>query len=413
MNSYKGVEKVHIFFPKSTFAFIIVILTVVINTGCGMRILEQNRETVAGEPQESVLTIVDTADVKNPTLTGSVRLPFRIGPNNNVVLSGKHAYVMTERHLHVVNLSNRQHPSLVISMPFPDSVGGAKLSGHHLFVGGPQEIYIVDVSNPNHPSLQSTTRTIARMGQIKAFDVHNAYLYVVDTGYYLHIFNVATGNPQFVEAMAVSRSRLVGIRAKGEFVQLIQPKSSYFSRHNWREILDRQDLLELSARYEKLRVSEDYLLFISRGHPAGVITIAREDYQGWNGGQFEHYNMEANYSDYLWMMENKELDTQNPVDVSVISQGIVVSNLDRWNQRIDTEGNILGPITDFQISGDFLYVSNLNGFLSIINLFKTERPFQRDEDRFLSVTTFDGFHPMSVAVGENYACVLGCLGDLE
>ena len=399
---------------RTIFAFVIATLIVVINMGCGLGVLEQNRETATStKSQKSVFIVVDTADVENPTLAGSIQLPFHVVPNNNVVLSGQYAYVTTAQHLHIVNLSDRQHPSLVASVPFPDAVGSAKLSEHRLFIAGPQEIYIVDVSNPNHPSLQSTTRTIAPLGPIKAFDVHNGYLYVLTTGYYLHIFNVATGEPQFVEAMAVSRSWLVGVRAKGASVQPILVKFSDFSPNIWREILDRQDLLELSARYEKLRVSEDYLLFASRGHPTGVITIAREDYRGWNGGKFEHYNMELNYLSYLHAMENKGLNAPELTDVSLSSEGIVVNNFDRWTQRIDTEANTLGPITDFQISENFLYVSNLNGFLSIINLFRTERPFQTDDHRFLSTTVLEGFHPIGIAVGENYTGVLCGLGDLE
>ena len=388
-------------------------LTVVINTGCGVRVLEQKMETVAEEPQESVLTVVDTADVENPALVSSIQLPFRVNANNSIVLSGKHAYITSERHLHVVNLSDSQHLSLIASIPFPNAVSGAKLSGQRLFVAGPREIYIVDVSNPNTPSLASTTRTAAPLGPIKAFDVHNDYLYVMDAGYYLHIFNVATEAPQFVEAVAVSRSGLASVRAKGEFVQLIQAKSSYFSMQNWREILDRQGLLEISAKYEKLRISDDYLLFSSRGYPTGVITIAREDYQSWDGGRFEHYNMEAIYSGYLLSKENRGTQHQESTDISVGSNGIVVSSMDRWNGYVDTEENILGPITDFQISGDLLYVSNLNGFLSIINIFKTGRPFQRDEDRFLSAVSLNGFQPRHIAVGENYVCVLGNLGNSD
>ena len=398
---------------RTILAFVIVTLIAVINTGCGLGVLEQNRKTGTFEkPQESAFVVIDTTNVENPTLTGSVQLPFRVAPDNNVVLSGQHAYVTTAQHLHVVNLSKRQHPSLVASMPFPDKVSSAKLSGDRLFVAGPQEIYIVDVSNPNHPSLQSTTRTITPLGRIKSFDVDDTYLYVLATGY-LHIFNVATKEPQFVEAMAVSRSRLVGIRAKDEFVQLIQPKSSYFSLQDWRELLDRQGLLELSARYEKFRVSEDYLLFADYAYPTRVITIAREDDRGWFGGQFEHYDMEVNYLDYLHLMKSERLNRQESTNVYVSSRGIVVNNLDGWRQPINTEVNILGPITDFQISGDFLYVSNLNGFLSIINLFKTARPFQRDADRFLSTTSLGAFQPISVAVGENYASVLCDLGSLE
>ena len=401
-------------FAKSTLACVIVTLTLVIHTGCSLRVLEQRKEPVPpAKPQESVFIIVDTTDVENPTLSVSIHLSFRVAPNNNVVLSGQHAYIMTAQHLHVVNLSDRQHPLLVASMPFPDAVGSARLSGQRLFVAGPREIHIVDVSNPRQPTLQSTTRTAVTLNQIVAFDVHDAYLYVLDAGNYLHIFNTITGEPQFVEAIAVSGSRLLGIRAKEASVQPILPRSTYFSDQVWRQVLDRQDLLELSGRYERLRVSEDYLLFADPIYPARVITIAREDDRGWFVGQFEHYDMEVNYSDYLRVMENERLNRREPTDVYVSSKGVLVNKLDGWRQRIDTEVNSLGPITDFQISGDFLYVSNAKGFFSIIYLVKNNRPFQRGSDRFLSAITLGTFHPISIAVGENYAGVLCDLGDLE
>ncbi|RKU12558.1 hypothetical protein C6503_17370 [Candidatus Poribacteria bacterium] len=399
---------------KSTIAIVIVLLIAVINMGCSLRILEQRQKLVTPvKPQESIFIVVGTTDVENPTLVGSIQLPFHVGPNNNVILSGQYAYVMTTQHLHVVNLSDRQHPSLVASMPFPDKVGSARLSGHRLFVAGPREIYIVDVSNPHQPLLQSTTRTAVTLGQIVSFDAHDAYLYVLDSGDYLHIFNATTGEPQFVEAIAVSGSRLLGIRAKEALVEPILSRSTYFSHEIWREILDRQDLLDLSGRYKRLRVSEDYLLFADPVYPARVITIAREDNRGWFGGQFEHYDMEVNYLDYLHVMENERLNRQESTDVYVSSKGILVNNLDGWRQRIDAEVNTLGPITDFQISGDFLYVSNAKGFFSIIYLVKNNRPFQRDSDRFLSAITLGVLHPMSIAVGENYAGVLCDPSGLE
>ena len=401
-------------FAKSSIAIAIVLLIAVINMGCSLRVLEQRQDPVTpAKPQESVFIVVDTADVENPTPTGSIQLPFRVSPNNNVVFSEQHAYITTAQHLHVVNLSDRQHPSLVVSMPFPGKVGSARLSGHHLFVAGPREIYIVDVSNPHQPLLQSTTRPAVTLGQIVSFDVHDAYLYVLDSGNYLYIFNATTGAPQFVEAIAVSGSRLLGIRAKEASVQPILPKSTYFSDQIWRQILDRQDLLELSGKYERLRVSEDYLLFADPVYPARVITSARADNRGWFVGQFEHYDMEANYLDYLHVMENERLNRQESTDVYVSSKSILVNNIDGWRQRIDTEVNTLGRITDFQISGDFLYVSNAKGFFCIIFLVENNRPFQRDSDRFLSAITLGALHPISIAVGENYAGVLCDLGDLK
>ena len=89
-----------IVFAKSSLTLILVMLTVTINIGCVLSVLEQNQTTGTVEkPPESIFTVVDTTDVKNPTLVSSIHLPFRSGLNNNVVLSGKHGYVTTLRTL--------------------------------------------------------------------------------------------------------------------------------------------------------------------------------------------------------------------------------------------------------------------------------------------------------------------------
>jgi hypothetical protein len=79
---------------------------------------------------------------------------------------------------------------------------------------------------------------------------------------------------------------------------------------------------------------------------------------------------------------------------------------DQWSHKISAEDKV-GALTDFQISGDQLYALNAKGFFSIIDLVESHT------DRFLSVTTLGAFHPISIAVGENYAGVLCDFGDLE
>ena len=61
----------HTILAKSTVAFVIVTLIVIINMGCSLSVLEQNREIATPtKPQESVFIVVDTADVEAPTLVG-------------------------------------------------------------------------------------------------------------------------------------------------------------------------------------------------------------------------------------------------------------------------------------------------------------------------------------------------------
>ena len=163
-------------FTNSTFAFVIVTLIVVIHIGCGSRGLEQNRGSVnTTKTQESTFIVVDTKDVANPTVTSSIPLPFRVHPNNNVVFSGKYAYLTTPQHLHVIELSDPQHPSYITSLAFSDNIGKARVTGPQVYVESRYRVYVVNVSNPTLPVLQSTVR-LSHSNKIKDFDVHESYL---------------------------------------------------------------------------------------------------------------------------------------------------------------------------------------------------------------------------------------------
>ena len=68
---------------------------------------EQSQKTAtSAKPKEtSIFTVIELEDLEHPTLAASIQLPHRVGPNNTVILAGKHAYLTTERHLHVIDVS--------------------------------------------------------------------------------------------------------------------------------------------------------------------------------------------------------------------------------------------------------------------------------------------------------------------
>ncbi|MXV74308.1 hypothetical protein F4Z99_08515 [Candidatus Poribacteria bacterium] len=386
-----------IFFPKSTFVFTIMILTVVTYTGCGLSGLAQNRKSVTTtKTQESVFIVVDTTDAKNPTVAGSIPLPFRVGPNNNVVFSGKYAYVTTAQHLHIIELSDPQHPAYMTSLAFSDDIGKARVSGHQVYVESRYRVYVVDVSNPTRPAFQSTVR-LNHTNKIKDFDVHESYLYVMDTDDHLHIFDLAGENPQFVDAVALPQFWFLGLIPKGSTVKPIQRAKS------WQVLLAYQNgnFLELcGGRYGKIRFSKDYLVFAnySGANPDITIVWPRSNYVR-RGGMLEHYDVTGNCLAYLYMVN---LGKRTDVYAADAGNVLLVAQ-DQWSHKISAEDKV-GALTDFQISGDRLYALNAKGFFSIIDLVESHT------DRFLAVTTLGTFHPMSIAVSGNYA---GVLCDLE
>ena len=387
-------------FAKSPLACVIVTLTLVIYTGCSSRVLGQNRGSVTPvKTQENVFIVIDTTDVKNPTVASSIPLPFRVGPNNNVVFSGQHAYITTAQHLHVIELSDPQHPSYLTDLAFADDIGKARVSGHQVFVESRYRVYIVDVSNPTRPTLQSTVR-LNHTNKIKDFDVHESYLYVMDTDDSLHVFDLTGENAQFVETVALPQFWFLGLIPKGPTVKPIHRAKS------WQVLLAYQNgnFLELcGSRYSKLRFSKDYLVFAndSGSNPDITIVWPRSRYVI-RGGMLEHYDVTGNCLAHLYTTNlGKRTDayTADSGNVLLVAQ-------DQWSHLISAEDKV-GALTDFQVSGDLLYASNAKGFFSIIDLVESHT------DRFLSVTTLGTFHPISIAVGENYAGVLCDLGDLE
>ncbi|MDE0636785.1 MAG: hypothetical protein OXI43_13180 [Candidatus Poribacteria bacterium] len=392
-------------FAKSSFAFFMIILIAIINTGCSLSVLEQSQNTVAdAKPQESIFTVVDTTDPKNPVLAASIRLPFRVNPNNNVVLAGNYAYVTSEDHLHVIDVSNPQQPLYMTSIAFPDRISHARVSGHHVYVASKHKVYFVDVSNLSQPVIQSMV-SLHQANVITEFDIHESYLYIMDVHDYLHIYSLDNRNTRFVESVGTtSPSSLIGVRAKGAGVEQILLEHRTSGDPGWAALSDRTGLLEISGRYEKVRVSEDDLVLASRRYPNRDITIV------WNKDQvrpnmwewLEHYNIEANYLAHLYLTGKKTLTRGKPTDAVIErSNKIQFFAQDQWSETIDfEENNLLGPITDFQIYQNLLYVLNAKGPLSVIDL------DAQVKHRFISATTLQDQHPMSLAVSENYVCVL-------
>ena len=384
-------------FAKSPFAFVIVTLIVVINTGCGSRGPEQNQGSITTtKTQESVFIVVDTKDVTNPTVASSIPLPFRIGPNNNVVFSGQYAYVTTAKHLLVIELSDIQHPSCVTSLAFSDNIGKARVSGHEVYIESRYRVYVVNVSNPTHPTLRSTVR-LSHTNKIKDFDVHESYLYIMDTKDHLHIFDLAGENAQSVAVVALPQFWFLGLIPKGPTVKPIRRAKS------WQVLLAYQDgnFLELcGGRYGKLRFSKDYLVFANDSSTNPDITIVwQRPHYVRRGGMLENYDVTGNCLAHLYTVNLGKRTDAYAADTG----NVLLVAQDQWSHLISAEDKV-GTLTDFQISGDLLYVSNAKGFFSVVDLVESHT------DRFLSVMSLGTFHPISIAVGENYA---GVLCDLD
>ena len=217
--------------PKNSvrfiYAFIIAILLFsVMKIGCSSRSLDQSQQKILEQPQEnaseprqkkvtsakpketSIFSVIELEDLEHPTLAASIQLPYPVGPNNTVVLIGEHAYLTTEKHLHVIDVSLPQRPSYLTALEFPDKVGKVLASGDHVVVASEKKFHLVDISQPLRPVLESTMH-LPQQHAIKDLDVLDDHLYVMGENDHLYIFYAPRGHAQLVKAVELSPSLVV------------------------------------------------------------------------------------------------------------------------------------------------------------------------------------------------------------
>lgn len=410
-------------FAPSIFALLSVACFVFVNFGCSVKEVKPDPETInSAKPQESIFTVIEMEDMEYPTVEASIHLPFRIRPNNTVVISGEYAYVTTERHLHVIDVSSLQRPSYLTSLEFADEIGKAVISGNQLVVASPQEFHLVDISQPSHPVLQSTMY-LPQRNAIKDFDVRGLHLYVMGANDSLYIFSVALGQARLVKVVEMSpRWWLFSPKEVRPGVEqvLLTTSDDTFPGGLSEGILSRRGFLQLpSSKHEKVRASSDFLVQENlRSTPTTCDLLIYDAYRisdiRVSTGVY-YYDMGRECLDHFSATGQKALTrSKSPVAYAVAAGKMQLIDQDQLCETINIDDRLtMGPITDFQISGDLLYVTNTKGFFSIIQLVKLEAIRKGDRINFVSIVPLQVCRPMSVAIGERYACVLATPEDSQ
>ena len=451
-------------FAKSIFSFLIVMLLSVISIGCSSRHLEQNPveryyeesapayslepseknateqsqiKRLSAKPKEtSIFTVIELEDLEHPTLAVSIQLPHRASPNNTVILAGKHAYLTTERHLHVIDVSIPQRPSYLTSLAFPDKIGKVLASGDYLVVTSRKKFYLVDVSQPSHPALESTMHLPQRHA-IKDFDVLNDHLYVMGENEYLYIFYAPRGQAQLVKVVELEkRCWLLSLKAGSpEVKQIPQWTSNMFPGDLWDPFMSQRQFLQLpSSKQEKVRASPIFLVVEWPRDPTydllsfGAYRV--DDHQV--AAYTAYHNLGWQFREYLTATGQKTLTRRSPARAYAVANGKMQEiTPELSSETMDVEDKrlkqLMGPVTDFQISGDRLYIVTANGFFSIMPIvhpyiIESMRDIEIMKERWrkwgkgegssasllLSATPLQASRPISLAVSESehYAYVL-------
>ena len=450
-------------FAKSIFSFATgLLLFSVINIGCSSKVLEQGQENVLEPPQkakttaaetgESLFTVVEIEDLEYPTLAASIQLPYPVGPNNSVVLIGEHAYLTTEKHLHVIDISLPQRPSYLTALEFPDKIGKVLASGDYLVVASEKKFHLVDISQPLRPVLESTMHLPEQHG-IKDLDVLEEHLYVMGANDYLYIFYAPRGHAQLVKTVELSpRWWLFSPKADRPNVQQIEASKLERLPSGISEPLRSQrGFLQLrSSKNQKVRASPhclvmeqiqnpmrsaqcDLLIYsaYTKGYDEQQKNGARLKYLfgkdssiGIGGGILAtelyyvgaeglHHLKAKKGNDPLKAKEEMTLTRGKPKIAYAVSAGEMQQITQYPPETIVLNDKLLelpvGPVMDFQILDGLLYVVSANGFFSIRSLITVENFLEGDDPQFLSVTPLQANRPISLAVGKGFAYVLATL----
>lgn len=398
---------------NSQLTLIIVLFVVLLNVGCSLSFLKQPSNTVIEvKPQETIFTVVNTADPESPTLTTSIQMPFSVNRDNNVVLSENHAYVTTDNHLHTIDVTTPQQPVYLKSLEFENQIGKVVVFNNLLVVGSQDELHFIDISIPSQPALH-VTKHLTNRNPIDDFDVWDSFVFVMGKNNTLYIFERDDDQLRHIRTAKMSDQRwMLYPKNSSQMVEQVKYPSYPTYPHELSQglLFDHYFLQIKSSGNASVRSSSAFVGVSSLDRTSGLIMVYNAGYvpRGTNPRSPHtgsiHVDIQWDCSNYF--SSQRELTTTH-------------RNSDHTNQReeskdlqnyipVSSNGTIdykdkqfLGSITDFQISGNLLYVLNEKGYLSILWLPTVEDDPYLFRPDFLSLTSLQGNHPKSIAVGED------------
>ena len=422
-------------FAFSIFAILNLMFLALFYVGCSLSTLEQNPKNALDPPQkpeptpakteESIFTVIEIEDLEYPTLAVSIRLPYRVNPNNTVVLAAKHAYITTEKHLHVIDVSIPQLPSYLTTLAFPDEIGKVLASGNRLVVAGHQKFHLINISVPAQPVIQSTTHLPNQNG-IKDMDVRDSHLYVLgEDNYSLYIFSLEFRQAQLVKSNKLAkRWWLLSPETEAPNVKQFLPPSDI--PHE--PLLSQRGFLQLHpSTYGIIRSSNEFLVSNDFDSKANDLQSEREIPRNRNPGGLgimdacwidevkrrirvgmtAGYSIREEYRGHLSEKGKKTFNRQKPRITYTVGDGKMQQIApDPLIEKVEINNKTFaGRITDFQISGTLLHIISEKGFFTIFRFFDISKE-NRAKAKVLSTTPLQASRPISIAIGKHHTYVL-------
>jgi len=360
------------------------------------------------------LTIVDIKDAHNPQILSTLRFPAVVDDTSKVAISDEYAFVTSRIGLHIIDISVPSQPVLIKHIPIQDETVQVQAKGDYVYVATNSGLCIVDVSMIENPKviLRNGPREYRNM-PILDFRIQDDYMYVIDSYNYLHTLNISDpAVPKLSKSVAIPSSQgILLIRALEAEVEPVFVPTIFLSQKF-------QQMLRNPANIVGMRYPTSVELGILSGDK-NLIVRSSNRYLCWHdrfGGnlmvrsldtapqhsQAHRFPLAPNYLKYFYLSGKEKLSDFGPVtDVIIHDSDAYLFSTDNAMHKADSEKSRFVMMTDFQISGDYIYATAEHNIFFVIDVSKT--------NNYKIISSIDSLlqSPIAISIAENYAYLLG------
>ena len=361
--------------------------------GCGPTIqipIPEIEPAVDIEDWDSVLEIVDVSDPKKPVIVSSISLPSTPQRHSSITIWKKFVLATTSYGIHLLDTANPATPRLLWNMPLDTLSGRPEVVKDYAFFPTQIGLYVLHLKDPRDPEwvfhAGHKGNLRSRLFNLK---FKGKYAYAHGRQNYMHVFDLSQPErPYLVKSYYMgTRPSILLFRAKGEKVELIHQLtkdnldssadyvrfSRQFSGSPHRELspdlanqlTDWGDLLELSAWTVRVHMSPQYISWVY---------LHQDDPQFWflPSGESRIYSMDVAlaYTKYRYT-SGKHPDAEeitHVIEGQANEDTLYLISQDNWMKTVKINRDEGSRISDFQLSGNLIYILRQDGVLFVAEL---------------------------------------------
>jgi len=406
----------------STFLFTVLLLNLWYS-GCRQSLKEEViPKSELKEDFKGVLTIVDVSNSRQPIIVSSTSLPWEPDISNSTAVWKQFLLATSPYGVHLLDVENLEQPKPLWNLSLATPSGEVVVFKDYAFLPSQEGLYVLHLTNPLQP--QWVVRGWQK-GNLNSYlidlKIKGEYAYTLDGDKYLHVLDLSVPeHPKLIDSYAVSLPSFQLFRVLGDKAQPISPprqidslthqaRFSHLDKLNLptdlsTQLSNRSHLIGVSANsVVKIRMSQQYICWLYlRSDPYRLWLIPPEN------NSIHSLDIALEHTKYLYMSERRELPQHgNLTDIIKVSENqLYLISQDNWMQAVNIEREEWGPITDFQLSENLVYITQERGVLFIAEL---------SNEGLKGIAALDDLpqRPQSLTLDKNYLYLLGKKFPLE